>query len=69
MLLPMRTMKNLGVEILFVTNAAGGLNSDFNLADVMIMSDHICLPGLAGKHPLVRDVGVLVGAIRQIACM
>jgi len=51
--LPIRTMKRMGVEILFVTNAAGGLSSDFNLADVMLMSDHICMPGLGGKHPLV----------------
>jgi len=51
--LPIRAMKHMGVEIMFVTNAAGGLNTGFNLADVMIMSDHIFMPGIGGKHPLV----------------
>jgi len=51
--LPIRTMKQMGVEIMFVTNAAGGLNRDFNLADVMVMSDHLCMPGIGGRHPLV----------------
>ena len=49
----MRVMKMLGVEILLVTNAAGGLNPDFKVGDLMIMKDHICLPGLSGLNPLI----------------
>ena len=54
--LPIRVMKEMGVKTLFVTNAAGGLNPKFEVADVMIMSDHIFLPGIAGKNPLVSSL-------------
>ena len=46
-------MKLLGVEILIVTNAAGGLNPNYRVGDVMIIKDHISLTGLTGKNPLV----------------
>eukprot|EP00927_Polykrikos_kofoidii_P045698 TRINITY_DN3974_c0_g2_i1.p1 TRINITY_DN3974_c0_g2~~TRINITY_DN3974_c0_g2_i1.p1 ORF type:complete len:338 (-),score=46.43 TRINITY_DN3974_c0_g2_i1:131-1144(-) len=57
--LPVRVAAHLGVKMLFVTNAAGGLNREFKVGDVMIMSDHIFMPGLAGRHPLVgpNDAG------------
>merc|ERR1719313_3115881 len=57
--LPVRVAAYLGVRFLLVTNAAGGLNQKFNVGDVMIMSDHIFFPGLAGRHPLVgpNDAG------------
>jgi purine-nucleoside phosphorylase len=38
---PVRVMKALGIETLFLTNAAGGLNPQFDLADVVIIEDHI----------------------------
>ncbi|GAF66730.1 purine-nucleoside phosphorylase [Alkalihalobacillus trypoxylicola] len=38
---PVRVFKALGVEQLIVTNAAGGVNTDFNAGDLMIISDHI----------------------------
>jgi purine-nucleoside phosphorylase len=40
---PVRVMKALGVETLFVSNAAGGMNKDFKVGDVMIITDHINL--------------------------
>lgn len=40
---PVRVMKELGVETLFVSNAAGGMNKEFNVGDVMIITDHINL--------------------------
>jgi purine-nucleoside phosphorylase len=46
---PIRVMRSLGVEILVVTNAAGGMNSLFELADVVIIDDHI---NLMGDNPL-----------------
>lgn len=40
---PVRVMKNLGVRILFVSNAAGGMNKEFRVGDVMVITDHINL--------------------------
>ncbi len=49
---PIRVMRHLGAEILVVTNAAGGLHPDFQAGDLMCITDHLFLPGLAGHHPL-----------------
>ncbi len=50
--LPIRVMQRMGVEILIVTNAAGGLNPDFEPGDLMLIQDHINLVGMAGLSPL-----------------
>lgn len=39
--LPIRVMKVLGIEYLFVSNAAGGVNSSYHTGDLMIITDHI----------------------------
>jgi purine-nucleoside phosphorylase len=39
--LPIRVMKVLGIQYLFVSNAAGGVNFDFKVGDLMIIRDHI----------------------------
>ncbi|HCR74687.1 MAG TPA: purine-nucleoside phosphorylase [Ruminococcus sp.] len=39
--LPVRLMKMLGAEVLFLTNASGGINRNFNAGDFMLISDHI----------------------------
>ena len=46
---PIRVMKYFGIEILMVSNAAGGLNPDFIPGDIMIIKDHI---NLFPEHPL-----------------
>ena len=51
--IPVRVMKMLGVEILIVTNASGGLNRKYKIGDVMIIKDHINIPGITGINPLV----------------
>lgn len=38
---PIRVMKNLGVEVLFVTNAAGGVNLNYAPGNLMLITDHI----------------------------
>lgn len=40
---PVRVMKELGVKTLFVSNAAGGMNKEFVVGDVMVITDHINL--------------------------
>lgn len=49
---PVRVMKYLGIKTLLLSNASGGVNPDFEIGDLMIITDHICLvPNpLIGKH-------------------
>ncbi len=49
---PIRVMQLLGIRLLILTNAAGGLNPAFRPGDVMIIRDHIGLFGMAGANPL-----------------
>ncbi len=47
---PVRVMKFLGIERLFVSNASGGVNPDFEIGEIMIQDDHI---NLFPAHPLI----------------
>ena len=38
---PIRVMHELGIETLFVSNASGGMNPEFKIGDLMIITDHI----------------------------
>lgn len=51
--LPVRVMLRLGLEIMFVTNAAGGVKPDFVPGDVMLITDHLNLMGMTGANPLM----------------
>lgn len=46
---PVRVMYELGIKTLFVSNAAGGMNPDFKIGDLMIIKDHI---NFFPEHPL-----------------
>ena len=49
---PIRVMQRAGIETLIITNAAGGFNLDWQIGDLMLITDHINMPGLAGVNPL-----------------
>ena len=47
---PVYVMKQLGVQSLVITNAAGGMNRSFQAGDLMLISDHL---NMTGDHPLI----------------
>lgn len=47
--LPVRVMRELGIDTLIVSNAAGGVNPEFEVGDLMLITDHI---NLFPEHPL-----------------
>lgn len=50
--LPIRVMQRLGIPNLLVTNAAGAIHPDFVPGDLMLITDHIAMIGMAGMNPL-----------------
>ena len=78
--LPARLMKELGAEILFLTNASGGVNPAFNAGDLMLITDHIaCFVPNPLMGPNIEELGTrfpdmshiydpaLCGVIRSVA--
>ncbi len=55
--LPVRVMKLLGIEVLMVSNAAGGMNPAFSVGDLMIIRDHINLQPNPLIGPNLDDFG------------
>jgi purine-nucleoside phosphorylase len=51
--LPVRVMIRLGLEMMIVTNAAGGVNPEFAPGDVMLITDNLNLMGMSGANPLM----------------
>lgn len=47
---PIRVMQEMGVKVLIVTNAAGGLNTRWKAGDIMLIRDHL---NLTGENPLI----------------
>ena len=63
---PVRVLRKLGLSILIITNAAGGLNPGFSPADLMVITDHI---NLIGDNPLrgpnIKSLGVRFPAMNE----
>lgn len=55
---PIRILKKLGIKNLILTNAAGGINSNFQSGDLMLITDHI---NLMGTNPLIGMNDDLIG--------
>ncbi len=51
--LPTRVMVRMGLEMMIVTNAAGGVNPEFAPGDVMLITDNLNLMGMTGANPLM----------------
>jgi purine-nucleoside phosphorylase len=51
--LPVRVMLRLGLDMMIVTNAAGGINPDYAPGDVMLITDNLNLVGMSGANPLM----------------
>jgi len=58
---PVRILQRLGCELLIVTNAAGGLSLFLQAGDLMLIEDHINMPGLAGLNPIADDYELALG--------
>lgn len=51
--MPIRVMQRMGIEMIIVTNAAGGVNPNFTPGDLMLITDHINFVGMSGLNPLI----------------
>ncbi len=54
---PIRVMKFLGIEYLFVSNASGGVNTSFRVGDLMVITDHINLMPNPLIGPNIEELG------------
>lgn len=58
---PIRVLQVAGLRHLIVTNAAGGLHPTWSAGDIMLIRDHINLPGIAGLNPLIGPNDATLG--------
>ncbi|MBN1596786.1 MAG: purine-nucleoside phosphorylase [Bacteroidales bacterium] len=54
---PIRVLKELGIETLFLSNAAGGMNAEFSVGDLMVIKDHINLMPNPLIGPNINELG------------
>lgn len=63
--IPVRVFAALGVRVVVVTNASGGVNPSYNIGDFMVLHDHMSFPGLSGVSPLVRKLNAVVRHLKS----
>lgn len=56
---PVRVMKEIGVELMVITNACGGMNKSFQPGDLMIITDHL---NMTGGNPLIGPNEIELGS-------
>jgi purine-nucleoside phosphorylase len=56
-----RVFAAIGVRVMVVTNASGGVNPEYRIEDVMVITDHLSFPGLSGINPLIGENDVRFG--------
>ncbi len=56
--MPIKIFKILGVKLLVLTNAAGGINQAYKCGDLMVIKDHISFPILSLSHPLIGRISI-----------
>ena len=61
--LPVRVMRLMGVKLLIVTNAAGGLNPNFNVGDIMVIQDHF---GLVSIMSVVLEENTFIVLLQPV---
>lgn len=50
---PIRVMHFLGIHTVILTNAAGGVNPSYRVGELMLLEDHVNIPGMVGANPLM----------------
>lgn len=54
---PIRVLGALNIKVLIITNAAGGLNREYRVGDIMVINDHLSFPSLSGSYnPLLGPI-------------
>ncbi len=58
---PVRLMRKLGAKLLVATNAAGGVNRQYSVGDLVLVEDHINIAGMSGLDPTRGTVATHFG--------
>ena len=66
---PVRVLRCLGIQCLVVTGESGSLNTGYKAGDIMVIKDHVNLPGFSGNNPLKGGLLLLFVAVVCCCCL